>query len=213
MFQLKMKSSENNTFIIPSKGLAVSYLWWSKNDAKQSKHSLPTALLQIVIKGGNAWQTRDVWPLVHIPSNTYIYFIIHIFKRLMINLLISWRETDTSSGKNALLKFLHSRFLKSQEENPILLRCSPVTYPLDHATSQNTVVFRKSCMKQFFIIKNKPNVTANISYVRGFIWGSKLTFLNYIFPCGYYSEALKSKTTAHKNTPRGTRYFINSLKV
>lgn len=62
MFQLKMKSSENNTFIIPSKGLAISYLGWSKekNYAKQSKDSLLTALLQIVIKSGNVWQTRDV---------------------------------------------------------------------------------------------------------------------------------------------------------
>lgn len=89
MFQLK--SSENNTFIIPSKGLAISYLWWSKekNYAKQSKQSLLTALLQIVIKGGDVWQTRDLWPLVHKPSTTYVYFLIYIFKRLMINLLIS----------------------------------------------------------------------------------------------------------------------------
>lgn len=79
------------------------------------------------------------------------------------------RKTDTWSGKNALLKFMQSWFVRSQEENAILPRWSPVTYPVDHATSQNTVVFRKPCMKQFFIIKNKPNVTANISYVRSFI--------------------------------------------
>lgn len=88
-------SAENEEFWAqyiynPSKGLAISYLWWSeeKNYAKQSKHSLVTALLQIVIKGRNVWQTRDVM-LVHKPSNTYICFIIYIFKRLMINLLIS----------------------------------------------------------------------------------------------------------------------------
>jgi len=54
----------------------------------------------------------------------------------MINLTISERKNSTCFGKNAWLKFMHSWFVASQEENPILLRWSPVTHPVDRAASR-----------------------------------------------------------------------------
>lgn len=68
-------------------------------------------------------------------------------------LLFRREKNDTCSGKNALLKFTHSWFVNSQEENSVLLRWSPVTYPVDRATPRTLLCSESPLRSNFSELK------------------------------------------------------------